>query len=103
MRLIILFIFLISINIQAQEKVNHVYIDKVELSPSVAPLLNTKNNVGSVPVKTIDIEILDVRESRKYKEHTIHPPMKALTLSEYRQLQAQALENIDVSSEDNNK
>lgn len=87
----------------AQEYVNEVFIDAVELSPAVAPLMNTINEVDGITGETEAKDIVDYRKSRKYKEHTVHVPMKALTLSELKQVQGQDLENIETSTEENNK
>ena len=92
MRLTIFFVFIISLNIQAQESKNVVLIDKVELSPSHT-LLNPTNTDESIVEEVNDKNIVDYRKSRKHKRHTVHAPMKALTLSELRRLQGQDVEH----------
>lgn len=102
MRLTVFFVFIISLNIQAQESKNVVLIDKVELSPSHT-LLNPSNTDESI-VEEVDYKnIVDHRKSRKHKKHTLHAPMKALTLSELRQLQGHGVENVDALIEENDK
>ncbi|MDC8000601.1 hypothetical protein POV26_06110 [Aequorivita todarodis] len=102
MRLTIFFLFLISLNIQAQENITEVFIDKAELSPSLT-LLNTSNTNEGIIGGAVDNNIVDHRKFRKYKERTVHAPMNALTLSELRQLQGVDLKKIDALTEENNK
>ena len=103
MRPTILFIFLISLSIHAQENVNEVFINSVELSPSLTLLLNKTYSIRSIPIKINANNIFVDQKSKKQKEHTIHLPMRALTLSEFFQVQGQYEENKNTSNEENNK